>query len=150
MLALSYTINSSLQATLSARLLQCLLFPIQLIPVCNALRTLATMLALSYTINSSLQATLSARLLQCLLFPIQLIPFCMQCPPHACYNACCFLYILCRFSSNVACKLAAMLAVSYSLYANLQATPSVWMLSMQQLAIGYNLCLLQSAYSCEV
>jgi hypothetical protein len=66
----------------------------------------ATILALSCAFDSSLQAMLSASLLQRLLFS--------------------------------------------TLYASLQATPSVWIHTMQQLVLGYNLCLLQSAYSCEV
>jgi hypothetical protein len=65
-----------------------------------------TMFALSYAFDSSLQAMLSASLLQRLLFS--------------------------------------------TLYASLQATPSVWIHTKQQLVIGYNLCLFQSAYSCEV
>jgi hypothetical protein len=44
---------------------------------------------------------------------------------------------------------ATMLVVSYSLDASLQATPSAW-IHRHQLVIGYNLCLLQSAYSCQV
>jgi hypothetical protein len=64
----------------------------------------------------------------CMLFLTHLMPACRQCCLHACYNACCFLFHLCQFASNAVCMDAY---------------------TMQQL-VGYNLCLLQSAHSCEV
>jgi hypothetical protein len=83
MLAVSYTFYASLQVMLSARLLQCLLFPIHLIPACKyVLHTLATMLAqcpfLYCTFDASLQAILLASLLQCLLFSIPCMPLSKQ------------------------------------------------------------------------
>ncbi len=131
---------------LAARLLQCLLGNIWFQIAGHALCTLATMLAVSYTFDASFKLYCLHACSKWLLFLLHLTPACRQCYLHACYNACCFLYIWCHLASNALCTLATMLAVSYSLYASLLATPSVWIHTMQQLAIGYNLCLIQSVY----